>query len=104
MPASFAALESRVNRAVMKTLSNRTVIFTPAGGPARELAGIFDADYARMLEELVTSSTPAMTFATESVEDATRGAELTFDSTSWEVVEVEPDGAGLTVLRLRKIV
>ena len=43
MPASFAALETRVNAAVIARLSNRVAVLTPAGsGVSREVEGIYD--------------------------------------------------------------
>jgi hypothetical protein len=104
MPAAFAALESRVNAAVIDRLSNRTAAYTaPGGGAARDVDGIFDAHYATDLESLAGDSTPAFTCSTDTVSDATRGAHLTVGLEVFEVVEVMPDGAGLTVLRLRSV-
>ena len=102
MPLAFAAIESRVNRAVIGRLANREALYTPmGGGEARTLAGIFDAEYAVRLEELAGDSSPAFTCSADDIGDVRRGAGLVIDGEQYEVVEPKPDGAGLTVLRLR---
>lgn len=102
MPASFAALETRVNAAVIARLSNREVQYTPVAGLQRVVVGIFDAQYAQLLDDLAGAATPALTCASSDVPDATNGAGVVVDGQAYEVVEPMPDGAGLTVLRLRK--
>lgn len=116
---SFAALEARVNAAVIQRLSNRVASVVPAGGgAARPVSGIYDAAYATSLEDMVGGSTPAFTCSSAEGRDLTAGAtivlssvtevlpngtEIVWASVTFAVVEHMPDGAGLTVLRLRKV-
>lgn len=116
---SFAALESRVNAAVIKRLSNRVASCTPSGGGVpRDVPGLFDAEYAEQLDGMVGGSTPAFTCNSGYAVDLTAGAtvvvpsvvevlpdgsEVVWASVTYEVAEPMPDGAGFTVLRLRKV-
>lgn len=110
----FAALEARVNAAVVDRLSDREAMFTPAaGGAARPVSGLYDAAYGTQLEQMAGDSSPALTVLTELVQDAAPGARLVLlavidkagvivaPQESFEVAEPQPDGAGFTVLRLR---
>ena len=104
MPTPFAALESRVNAAVMRRLSNREAAYVPvAGGAPRMVLGIFEAQYGTDLERMAGDIFPAFTCKSADVADVSRGATLLIDATSYEVVEPMPDGAGFTVLRLRLV-
>lgn len=103
MPAPFAALEARVNAAVIDHLANRVGSFTPVAGVARDVSGVFDAEYATQLEQMAGDSTPAFSGRTDQLADATRGSLLTLPEGNFEVVEAQPDGAGMTVLRLRSV-
>ena len=69
-----------------------------AGG--REFNAIFDAQYQEQLG--VSGSGPALTCATEHVADVPRGEVVTVGADSYRVVAVEPDGTGITVLRLQR--
>ena len=116
---SFAALESRVNGAVIRRLSNRIAQCTPPGGGlTRDVPGLFDAEYAEQLDGMVGGSTPVFTSSSGLVYDLTAGAtivvpsvpqtmpdgsEQVWASVTYEVVEPMPDGSGLTMLRLRKV-
>ena len=102
MPASFAALESRVNSAVARTLSNRVATFIPEGGVGREIEGIFDDRYEQLVEDVVAGSEPAFTCLAALVPEADAGAQLVLDGITWDVVEPAADGTGMTVLRLRR--
>jgi len=102
MPAPFAALEARVNSAVVRILSNRVATFIPAGGEAREVAGIFDDRYEQLVEDMVAGSTPVFTCLTALVPDVDAGGQLVLDGATWDIVEPAPDATGMTVLRLRR--
>jgi len=110
----FAALQARVNAAVIDRLSERQASFTPkGGGAARPLQGMYDDAYGTQLEQMAGDSSPALTVRTDLVLDATPGATLILlavidaagvlvaPEETFEVVEPQPDGAGFTVLRLR---
>lgn len=109
----FAALEARVNAAVIDRLSDRQASFTPRGGAARPVTGMYDAAYGTQLEQMAGDSSPALTVRTDLVLDATPGASLILlalidangvvvaPEETFEVVEAQPDGAGFTALRLR---
>jgi hypothetical protein len=110
----FAALEARVNAAVIDRLSDRQASFTPrGGGAARPVTGMYDAAYGTQLEQMAGDSSPALTVRTDLVLDATPGASLILlalidangvvvaPEETFEVVEAQPDGAGFTALRLR---
>ena len=114
MPAPFAALEARVNSAVIDRLSNREASFTPeSGGVPRVVSGMYEAQYGMQLEQMVGDSSPAFTTHSILVADAAPGAQLLLHEVRdaagalvhaaelFEVVEPMPDGAGFTVLRLR---
>lgn len=97
MPAPFAALEARVNAAVMSRLSNADATL---GGVA--VQGIFDNAYAVLDVGGENYSTgPAFTLASTVVPDSVAGLTLVHNAVAYKVVEPMPDGAGLTVLRLR---
>lgn len=66
----------------------------------RTLYAIFDAQYQEQLG--VSGSGPALTCATEDVADVPRGEVVTVGADSYRVVAVEPDGTGITVLRLQR--
>lgn len=66
----------------------------------RTLHAIFDAQYQEQLG--VSGSGPALTCATEHVADVRRDEVVTVGADSYRVVAVEPDGTGITVLRLQR--
>jgi hypothetical protein len=74
--------------------------YTPAGGSAKTVNGIFDARYFEALG--IDGTQPAFTCVASDVPDAARGDALVIDSVDYKVSGVEPDGTGLTVLRLEK--
>lgn len=70
---------------------------TLAGAPVR---GIFDDAYGEAFGGLVSGSGPM--FRLPSSVAATRGNALVIGATTYTVAGIEPDGTGLTVLRLEK--
>jgi hypothetical protein len=95
--ARFAALEARANRAVFSHLGN--VNATLAGLP---VVGIFDAAY--QLQDMasgVMSSAPVLTLSSADVPPNVVGASVVVGAVTYKVVEPMPDGAGITMLRLR---
>lgn len=99
MAATFAALETRVNRAVLLRLSN-----TDATVDAVGVSGIFDNGY--MLGTVGTlgmaSSQPSLTIATADVPATPVGATAVVNAISYIVAAHEPDGSGMSRLLLER--
>lgn len=70
-------------------------------GSGATINGILDADYDEAMGR-VQASTPLFACATADVANATHGQTLTVGATVYKIVGVEPDGTGMTVLRLEK--
>ena len=62
---------------------------------------IFDAAYLAALGNLVESTGPACLARTADVSALEQGSSITISSVAYTVVGVEPDGTGITLLRLR---
>jgi hypothetical protein len=60
----------------------------------------FDAAYIDALG--VMSATPAVTCLSEDVTAAVQGSQVALPDGDYVVASIEPDGAGITVLRLHK--
>ena len=73
------------------------VTATLAGADVR---GIFDDAYGEAFGGLVAGSGPM--FRLPSSIAATRGDSLVLGATTYTVVGIEPDGTGMTLLRLEK--
>jgi len=71
-------------------------------GTGSTINGIFDAAYAEALDGMVQGSQPAFVTRTADVPSATHGQTITISGTAYKIVGVEPDGTGLTLLRLEK--
>lgn len=68
----------------------------------RRITGIFDADYVGVGDIPVESSGPAFTLASADVtgNEIAIGSALTIEGDDYTVRSVQPDGTGVTVLRL----
>lgn len=91
-------------RVFQRTLGE-TVTYTPVGGSAVSLRGIFTRDYYAALENGevgVMSARPACAFPQADVPDAARGDEIVAQGETYEVVEIQPDGMGMVVLILHE--
>src|SRR5690606_22810520 len=97
MSGAFAALESRVNRAVMHRLSNAMAII---GGSAVPV--VFDRLYTEALDGDAAGYTPTVMGRDADLAGATYGAAMVVQGVSYTVTSVEPDGTGLTRLQLRR--
>jgi hypothetical protein len=76
--------------------------FTPQGGSASSVKGIFDAEYAAVEGDgqvAVSSTMPVFHCASASVPNAHNGT-LAVNSKTYRIVEVKPDGTGVTILAL----
>ena len=93
MTAPFAALQGRINDAVIDHLSD--VVATRNGSGS--VVGLFDKSYGEAFG-LIAGNDPVFRCLT-SVGMA-RGDTLLIGSTSYTVVGIEPDGTGWDVCRL----
>ena len=107
----FAAVEVSMNADVMRMLANAVAtVVLPADVAGRQFAVTFDDAYQFVdMASGVESSTPAATVLEELMPEALRdaleaGAEVALQIRGciYGVPEGKPDGAGVTVLRLRK--
>ncbi len=64
--------------------------------------GIFDNDYYEALGNTVEGSSPVFRLATSDASAVAHGQSLVIASTTYKVRGVEPDGTGVTLLRLEK--
>ena len=78
--------------------------YTPQGGSASTITGIFDEEYQLIDAGSVgvSGSTPVFECASSSVPAAAPGDTLVVNAVTFLVVEVQPDGTGVTVLILEK--
>jgi hypothetical protein len=65
------------------------------------VTGIFDNVYFEAMGD-VQSASPVFTLPTASASSAAHGQSLVIGATTYKVRGVEPDGTGITVLRLEK--
>jgi hypothetical protein len=97
MAAAFAALETRLNRAVFSRLANVDAVVNSVAVPA-----IFDAAYAQGSVGAygMASSQPVLTLATADVPATPVGAAVVVGAASYLVAEHQPDGTGISRLLL----
>jgi len=79
--------------------------FTPAGGAARAIVGVFDnpylgADAGGMVEFSATS--PTFTARDVDFPGVAHGDQLVIDATTYLIREVMPDGTGITTVMLEE--
>lgn len=94
--APFAALESRLNSAVLQRLSNAEA--TLSSGTVVPV--IFDNGYAQGLGGMVETSQPSCQLASTDAATLAQGGTLAIGAMSYRVAEIHPDGTGLTTLVL----
>ena len=78
-------------------------VYTPAGGAARDVIGIFDrVSEISDIAELLAAEGVAATYNvhTPDFTDVSRGDAMTVRGYAYKVVGIEPDGTGRTVLVL----
>lgn len=75
-----------------------------SSGAGTTVTGIFDDEYRTYIDNMVSGSAPQATFRASDVEGIAQGDTVTRTrtDTDYTVTEVMPDGAGLTVARLKK--
>jgi hypothetical protein len=108
----FAALEARVNASVVGRIANCTAtIVEPSDVAGGTFTGIFDAAY-QVIDQAsgIPSSAPVLTaqisdFPGSVVDALDQGDNVALEiaGDSYVVVEPQPDGTGMTRLRLRKL-
>ena len=95
----FSLVEKRTARAVLRHLNNRAVI--AVGGITLANGGIFDAQYTDVLD--IDTVGPAVKVYTADVTHAAYNMAVVLNGTeAYKVAQIQPDGTGLTVLRLHK--
>lgn len=80
------------------TMFGSVATYTPAGGAAVAVNGIFDAEYEEAVG--IEGSSPMFGCATASVNGARHGDSLVVAGVSYVVRGVQPDGTGWTRLIL----
>ena len=90
-----------------QTVFGEVVTFTPTGGSAETVTGVFDAEHA--FQELMGDATietlrPVVIFRTASLSQTpVRGDSISVRSTDYTVIEIQPDGHGDIVVVLEKV-
>jgi hypothetical protein len=102
MLAPFAAIEQRVNDATMRRLSNAQATATTKFGEVITLPVIFDNAYADALGGFAESSGPSALVQSALVQDLVHGSQIEISARTWAIVEIQPDGTGMTRLVLEK--
>lgn len=103
MPQPFAALETRLNQAVLKHAANAAASAFNANGVLVEFDVIFDAAYGLQLGGLVGDTSPQAQCKTADVADLVWDSGITINGTAYSVSSARPDGTGITVLNLREV-
>ena len=99
MTAPFAALQTRLNAAVLARLANA---YATLGGAS--VAGIYDSPYARQTagEYGMASTQPTLTVSSADAGSTPAGLAVVVNSLAYTVTHAEPDGSGLTRLYLER--
>jgi hypothetical protein len=96
MTAPFAAIEAATAASGVAAISNATATIGALLIPV-----IFDAAYAA--EFGIAGSSPVASGTTEDLESVAAGDAITIGATGYTVTAVEPDGTGMTLLRLQEV-
>lgn len=97
MPAPFAAIQSRINAVALASFANATAVI---GGVAIDV--IFRNSYGEALG-FIGGGNPQIACASTDVSSIARGAAVSVDGVSYLVAEIDPDGTGITVLKLEAV-
>lgn len=98
MPAPFAALQDRVNRALDQHLTNA---LAEVEGVADPVPVEFDEPYAPAFDDQADAQAPECWGPTVALGGLERGDSLRIDGRPFEVVRSKPDGTGRVHLILR---
>ena len=96
MVAPFAALEARVNSAVLGRLANAVA----AVGEGAPFGVLFDREYADPFGGQIDASTPACTGSADLLGALQRGDSIVIGGETFTVERSEPDGVGFVRLVL----
>lgn len=80
-------------------------LYTPPGGAQITVKGIFTNQYLGldgMGEAEIATTQPAIHVAVDDVAGGAKGAAVIYQSISYKVVNVKPDGKGMTTLVLHR--
>lgn len=102
MAAPFAALESRLNRAVLSHLANATASAYNAHGQLQTFDVVFDAATEPQFAGLVSDAAPQVQCQTSDVTHVVWDSGITVAGTAYSVATIRHDGTGLTTLTLRE--
>lgn len=97
MASPFAALEAATATSALAALANCTATIGAVSG----VECIFDAAYQDTFG--IAGNAPALTIVTSAAPSAAQGTAVTVNSTSYTITAIEPDGTGLTRLRLQEV-
>lgn len=103
MAAPFAAREARVTAAVLAHLSNVEARIETMPLGVVTVSGIFDNGYASAFDGLVGAQQPTFVCDSAAVAQAEQIDTVTIGEVAYSVTNIEPDGVGMTTLRLRKV-
>ena len=94
----FATLASQSAQSVLSRLADCELVVN--GGPA--VQAIFSSPPMRS-PDLLDGSVPTATIGSEAYPGMQRGDRVSRGDDVYEVIGIEPDGFGLTVLRLQRV-
>ncbi len=80
-------------------------VYTPQGGSASTIKVIFNNEYAAAMSSIgvgIEGALPEAVCKTSDVTNAKHSDTLTVGSTTYHVLNVQPDGTGITILTLSK--
>lgn len=103
---AFSDLVSEMDRTITEAVGG-PVSYTPDGGVAVEVDGVFDASYqlAVTSETGVMATAPAVFFRLEDLPDdpvVDSNQSITYGGVTYNVTEVKPDGQGGVMLLLHE--
>jgi hypothetical protein len=79
-------------------------VYTPSGGSATTIVGIFNNEYYAMPggEVDIESSQPVFYTKSSNLSNATHGETMVINSITYKIINVRPDETGLTEVALEK--
>lgn len=97
MPAPFAAMEARINAVALAALANATATISGV-----EFDVIFRNSYGEVLG-FIGGGSPQIACASADVSGVAKGWAVSVDGISYIIAEIDPDGTGITVLKLEAV-
>lgn len=97
MSAPFAAMESRINAVALAALANATATI---GGVAFDV--VFRNSYGEALG-FIGGGSPQIACASTDVSGVAKNTAVSVNGASYLVAEIDPDGTGITVLKLEAV-